>query len=46
MLKDIAILTGATVVTEELGMKIENMSLDELGAAKNIVSTQDTTTII
>ncbi len=46
MLKDIAILTGATVVAEELGMKIENMSLDELGAAKNIVSTQDTTTII
>jgi len=46
MLKDIAILTGGTVVTDELGMKLENTTLDQLGSAKNIVSTQDNTTII
>jgi len=46
MLKDIAILTGATVVTDELGMKLENTTLDQLWHAKTIISTQDTTTVI
>lgn len=46
MLKDIAILSWATVITDELGMKLENTTLDQLGSAKTIVSTQDTTTII
>jgi chaperonin GroEL len=46
MLRDIAILTGATVVAEELWMKLENASLEHLGLAKNIISTQDTTTVI
>lgn len=46
MLRDIAILTGATVVTEELWMQLENATLDHLGLAKSIVSTQDATTVI
>ncbi len=46
MLRDIAVLTGGTLITEELGMKLESTTLDQLGNAKNIVSTQDTTTII
>lgn len=46
MLKDIAILSWATVIADELGMKLENTTLDQLGSAKTIVSTQDTTTII
>lgn len=45
-LRDIAILTGATVIADELGMKLENASMDNLGRAKNVISTQDTTTII
>jgi chaperonin GroEL len=46
MLRDIAILTGATVIAEELGMKLENTTFDHLGLAKNIISTQDNTTVI
>lgn len=46
MLQDIAILTGATVVSEELGMKIEEASLDVLGSAKTIKVTKEATTII
>lgn len=46
MLKDIAILTGGTVISDELWMKLENVTLDQLGRAGSVVSTQDTTTII
>lgn len=46
MLRDIAILTWGTVISEELGMKLENVSLWELGRAKSIIASKDTTTII
>jgi chaperonin GroEL len=46
MLQDIAILTGAQVVSEEVGLKLENATLDLLGRAKKIVITKDETTII
>ncbi len=46
MLEDIAILTGGQVVSEDLGMKLENVTLDMLGTAKKIEVTKDDTTII
>ena len=46
MLEDIAILTGGQVVAEELGRKLENMTLEDLGKAKRVVIDRDTTTII
>jgi chaperonin GroEL len=46
MLSDIATLTGATVVSEELGIKLESVGLDALGSARRIVVTKDDTTII
>ena len=46
MLQDIAILTGAQVVSEEVGLKLENVTLDLLGTAKRIVITKDNTTIV
>ncbi|MDR1693857.1 MAG: chaperonin GroEL [Lactobacillaceae bacterium] len=46
MLQDIAILTGGQVISEELGMKVENVTLDMLGTAKRIEITKDDTTII
>ena len=46
MLQDIAILTGATVVAEELGMNLEAIDIDVLGKAKTIKVTKETTTII
>lgn len=46
MLEDIAILTGGQVVSEELGMKLENVTLDMLGSAKRVTVTKDETTII
>lgn len=46
MLKDIAILTGATVITKELGLKFENASMEHLGRAKSVTSSKDKTTII
>ncbi len=46
MLQDIAILTGATVVSEEVGLKLENATLDLLGTARKIVVTKDETTIV
>ena len=45
-LRDIAVLTGATVIADELGMKLENASMQHLGMAKSVVSTQNTSTII
>ncbi|MBD5405985.1 chaperonin GroEL [bacterium] len=46
MLKDIAILTNATVVSEDLGMKLENITVDMLGTAKKIVVDKENTTIV
>jgi chaperonin GroEL len=46
MLEDIAILTGAEVITEELGLKLENTKLAQLGKARKVVVDKDTTTII
>ncbi len=46
MLSDIAILTGATVVTEELGMKLEEVDINVLGSAKTVKITKEFTTII
>ena len=46
MLGDIATLTGATLVTEDLGIKLESVGLDALGSARRIVVTKDTTTIV
>src|SRR5215831_669760 len=46
MLADMAILTGGEVVSEELGLKLENLGLQSLGRARRIVVTKDTTTIV
>ena len=46
MLEDIAVLTGAQVVSEDLGLKLENVSLAQLGGAKRVVVSKDDTTII
>jgi chaperonin GroEL len=46
MLEDIAILTGAMVITEDLGIKLENVMLEELGNARRVTIDKDTTTII
>jgi chaperonin GroEL len=46
MLEDIAIITGGEVITEEMGLKLENTKLSQLGKARKIVIDKDTTTII
>ncbi len=46
MLEDIAILTGAEVITEEMGLKLENTQISQLGHARRIVVAKDTTTIV
>ena len=46
MLQDIAVLTGGQAVSEELGLKLENVGLDQLGSAKRVVVNKDNTTII
>src|SRR5215217_958108 len=46
MLEDIAILTGGEVITEEMGLKLENTQLSQLGHARRVVVSKDTTTII
>jgi chaperonin GroEL len=46
MLEDIAILTGAEVITEEMGLKLENTQLSQLGRARRVVITKDTSTIV
>jgi len=46
MLQDIAILTGGQVISEDLGMKLENVTIDMLGTAKKIAITKDETTIV
>jgi len=46
MLQDIAILTGGQVISEDLGMKLENVTMDMLGSAKRVAITKDETTIV
>ncbi|MBO1900644.1 chaperonin GroEL [Leucobacter weissii] len=46
MLQDIAILTGGTVISEEVGLKLENATLDLLGTARKVIITKDETTIV
>jgi chaperonin GroEL len=46
MLQDIAILTGGTVITEEMGRKLESVAMEDLGKAEKVLSTKDDTTIV
>ena len=46
MLQDIAILTGGTVISEEVGLKLESVTVDMLGHARRVIATKDDTTII
>src|SRR6187455_1509609 len=46
MLKDISVLTGGQAVTEDLGLKLENLTLQDLGTAKRITVDKDNTTIV
>src|SRR6202007_2250977 len=46
MLQDIAILTGGQVISEEVGLKLENTTVDMLGKARKVVVTKDETTIV
>ncbi len=46
MLQDLAILTGGQVISDDLGMKLENVTIDMLGKAKKVTITKDTTTIV
>ncbi|NRH20746.1 chaperonin GroEL [Candidatus Gracilibacteria bacterium] len=46
MLRDLAVLTGATLITDETGYKLENAHIEHLGQAKAVISTKDSTTII
>jgi chaperonin GroEL len=46
MLQDIAILTGGTVITEEMGRKLDSVTIEDLGRAEKIISTKDDTTIV
>jgi len=46
MLQDLAILTGGTVVTEELGRKLESVTLNDLGRASKVTATKDDTTVV
>src|SRR5256886_10149769 len=46
MLEDIAILTGGEVITEEMGLKLDNTKLSQLGHARKVVVDKDTTTIV
>ncbi|HEC21346.1 MAG TPA: chaperonin GroEL, partial [Chloroflexi bacterium] len=46
MLRDIAVLTGGTVISEELGRKLENVTIEDLGRADKVVATKNDTTIV
>ena len=46
MLRDIAILTGGTVISEEIGRKLDSVTLEDLGEARRVVATKDDTTIV
>jgi chaperonin GroEL len=46
MLRDIAILTGGTVISEEIGRKLDSVTLEDLGTARRVVATKDDTTVV
>jgi chaperonin GroEL len=46
LLQDVAVVTGATVITEEVGLKLENTELEHLGTARKVIATKDHTTIV
>lgn len=46
MLQDIAILTGGRVITEEVGLKLDSVNLEDLGRARKVIATKETTTIV
>ena len=46
MLQDIAILTGGTVISEEIGLELEKVQLEDLGTAKRVVINKDNTTVV
>ncbi len=46
MLEDIAVLTGATVITEDAGLKLDTVTLDQLGSARRVTITKDSTTVV
>ena len=46
MLQDMAILTGGQVISEEIGLKLENATIDLLGKARRVIVTKDDTTIV
>jgi len=46
MLQDIAVLTGGQVISEDLGLKLENTNLDQLGRARKVIATKEHTTIV
>ena len=46
MLRDIAVLTGGTVISEEIGRKLDSVQLEDLGQARRVVATKDDTTIV
>ncbi len=46
MLQDIAVLTGGKLITEEVGLKLDSVTLEDLGRARKVVSTKETTTIV
>jgi chaperonin GroEL len=46
MLQDIAVLTGGTVITEEMGRKLDSVTMEDLGRAERVISTKDDTTIV
>jgi len=46
MLKDIAVLTGGKVIADDLAMKLDDVTLDDLGKANSVTSSQNNTTII
>jgi len=46
MLEDIAILTGGQVISEDLGLKLENVTLNDLGTAKRVTLDKDNTTVV
>lgn len=46
MLEDIAVVTGAQVISEELGLKLDNITVEQLGSARRVVATKENTTIV
>ncbi|MCK5632705.1 chaperonin GroEL, partial [bacterium] len=46
MLEDIAVLTGGTMISEDIGLKLENVTIDDLGCAKKVILTKDNCTIV